>query len=55
MNDKALYSNERSMLMLNSIMNSPATGDMSWIVAVVLAAAVVAMVVVFIISKKKGD
>lgn len=41
--------------MLNSFVNNPATGDMSWIVAVVLAVAVVAMIAVFIISKKKGD
>lgn len=41
--------------MLNSIINSPATGDISGAIGVILAVAAVAIIVVLVISKKKGD
>ncbi|MBQ7826795.1 MAG: NPXTG-anchored protein [Clostridia bacterium] len=41
--------------MLNSLLTSPATGDMAGVVGIVLAVAAVAIVVVLVISKKKGD
>ncbi len=41
--------------MFKSAVTNPATGDMIWVVGLVLAVAVVAMVVITIISKKKGD
>lgn len=41
--------------MFNSILNSPATGDMAGVVGIVLAVAAVAIIVVLVISKKKGD
>ena len=41
--------------MFNSILNSPATGDMAGVVGIVLAVAAVAIIVVLVISNKKGD
>lgn len=41
--------------MFNTIMNSPATGDMAGVVGIVLAVAAIAIVVVLVISKRNGD
>ena len=41
--------------MFNTIMNSPATGDMAGVVGIVLAVAAIAIVVVLVISRKNGD
>ncbi len=41
--------------MLNTIIASPATGDNSWIVGVILAVAAVVMITVLVISKKMDD
>ena len=41
--------------MFDSILRSPATGDMIGVVGIVLAVAAVAIVVILVISRKKGD
>ncbi len=41
--------------MFTGMMNSPATGDISGTIGIILAVAAVAIIVVLVISKKKGD